>query len=100
MHAPAGGANALGQAPFESRLTVFIRQLDVPGPTRMLVGQSGEPFTDFLEVGRREQLLRMKHFGVRDGGAHVVTNQALIESVVFAGGVTQYPVVERRSLIP
>src|SRR6185503_20889853 len=100
VHTATGGSDPLGQSPLERCLTILVSELDVPQPTGMLVGQGRQSVTDLLEIARRQQPFRMEHLRVRNRSAHVITHQALIETVVLASRVAQHPIVERRSLIP
>ncbi len=100
MHTAPGCSDSLGQPPLERCLTILVSELDVPQPTGMLIGKRGQSITDFLEIARRQELLRMEHLRVRNRSSYVVTHQALIEPVVLASRVAQDPIVEWRSLIP
>jgi len=46
VHAPAGGADARGEAFLERRLPILVGQLDVPRAGGMLVAEPLQPVTD------------------------------------------------------
>ena len=69
-------------------------------PRCVLLAERREPIADQLQIPGRQQPLRVQHVGMRDRGAHVVAHQALIERMVFPGGVLQHPRIERRALVP
>ena len=53
-----------------------------------------------LEIRRRQQILLTEHLRVRDRGADVVGDQAIVQRVIIARGVFQNPRVERSTLVP
>ena len=46
MHAAAGRTDARGEALFERRLAVFVRELDLPLARGVLRGQRGQAFAN------------------------------------------------------
>src|SRR5690348_6293015 len=100
MHAPAGRADARGQALLERGLAVFVGELDGPDAGGVFLAEPREPVADQHEIGGVEQLRRVQHLGVRDRGTHVVFHEPLVERVVVARGVPQHPLVEIDSLVP
>src|SRR6188768_4112590 len=100
MHAATRGADARGESLLECSLAVFVSELDLPLARGMLGADGEESVADGLQVGVRQQLLGVEHFGMRDGGAHVVLDQALVERVVVTRGVREHPLVEIDAFVP
>src|SRR5262249_50865701 len=100
VDAPARRANSLGQAPFKRRLTVLVLERDMPVAAGMLLTQGEEAEPDDLEILSREQILRMEHFDMRNGGRDVVADQPLVEGIVLASRVTQHATVKWSAPVP
>src|SRR6185437_16633169 len=100
MNPAAGRADALRQALLECGLAVLVDQLDAPLAALVLLTDRAEARANRSQIRIRQQLLLIEHLGVRDRGADVIANQALIERVVFARRVLQYTVVQGSPFIP
>src|SRR3569833_1317792 len=100
MYTAAGSPDPLGQPLLERRLPILVFQADVPFAPSMLLAERSQPGSDDLQVSRGKQLLGMQHLNMGKGGGHVISNQPLIERIIFAGRVLQHTAVERRALIP
>ena len=100
MQTAAGGADARGQHIFDGGLTVFLVERDAPAALRVFLGDGLERAPDGAVIGRPQQPRIAQHVGVCQGGADVVTHQAVVEQMVLACGVSEHALVERGPLVP
>src|SRR3569833_805559 len=100
MYTAAGSPVLLGLLFLVRCLPILVIQADVTFDPSMLLAERSQPGSDDLQVSRGKQLLGMQHLNMGKGGGHVISNQPLIERIIFAGRVLQHTAVERRALIP
>jgi hypothetical protein len=100
MHTPAGRADARREAFLERGLAVFVGEFDLPLAGRVFRGERVQAVANGGKVGIGQEPHGVEHLGVRDGGAHVVLHQALVEGVVVTRRVREHTCIEGRAFVP
>jgi hypothetical protein len=100
MQARAGLAHLASEQGLECGLSVLELERHGPVAARMPGSDFLEPSGDGGEIRVVQETGVVQHPGVRDGGAHVVGDETVVEGVVLAGRVVEHPLIERCALVP